>query len=229
MRKLFPLLLAICLVFTACSSQSSPSPNGSTLIETEPVETVEAESSDVPETAPELTVIDGSTITVRDDGTGTDSDESGMKKTVALTNRQIDYSIEQGPFIITVNSVQLADIEATSSDVASFLDMETGASAALFAVDITVENTSDETMTIYPNQSTIVTSTKEQVTCEIFLSDSIGGEFLGQVIKSGQVYFICKNSTAEDISQITWYIDSPHDSDLNHFGDDIVTTFIFDK
>ena len=152
-----------------------------------------------------------------------------MKKTVFLTNRQIGYTIEAGTFTITINSVQLADLEFSDADTAAFFDLNSGDKATLFAVDISVENTSDETLAIYPDQSTIVTSTKEQVSSELFLSDNVGGDFLGQVIKSGQVYFLAKNSSAADISSIKWYIDAPLDSNWDKMCEDIVIDFCFDK
>ena len=226
-KLIVSIVLAFCLILTACgNSQTSTETQGSEPAETAPVESVIPEAPPADEA---LTTIDGSTITLRDDGTGEDRNDSDMKKTVALTNREIGYVVEQGPFTITVNSVQVADIVANSDEYASFLGMETGSSAALFAVDVTVENTSGDTMYIYPDQSTIVTNTKEQVTADFFVSDSVGGAFMGNVVKSGQIFFLCKNTIAADLNQVVWHIDSPHDSNLDHIGEEIVMTFNFVK
>lgn len=50
-------------------------------------------------------------------------------------------------------------------------------------VDVTAENTSDDTINFHPNQATITTNTGEQIQAEIFISDDVGGEFIGKVKK----------------------------------------------
>ena len=49
-----------------------------------------------------LVTISENLITVRDDGTGENSDKNGMKKTVVLTNRNIGYTGECGPLVYEI-------------------------------------------------------------------------------------------------------------------------------
>lgn len=193
-------------------------------VESQSSEFVTIESTDIGET----TASDNYIIPLIDDGSGESSNSNGMEKNVFLTKRGINYVVNSGPFVLTINSVQIADIKVSSTEAATLLGIEVDESAALFAVDVTVENTSNDTMYFYPDQSTVVTNTKEQVAASISTSDVVGGAFMGNVVKDGQVYFICKKSTARDLTDITWYINSPHDSDLNHFGEELKICFKLD-
>ena len=163
----------------------------------------------------ELVEIDGNKITIRDDGTGESDKGNGLDKDVVLTNRNVGYKESCGPFEYEIQSIQIAKLKATSKDVASMLGLEVNQVATLVAIQVSVENTSDEDMTWYPNQSTIVTSDKEQVESDWFMSDSVGGQFFGNVVKEGQIYWICKKTDAESLSHIQWRIDSPADSNYN--------------
>jgi len=111
---------------------------------------------------------------------------------------------------------------ANTDDNASLLDVEKGAEFALFAIDIDVENTSDEDISFYPDQSTIIISTKEQIEANMWFSEDVGGDFYGQVKKSGQVYFVIPNSVGEDINHIQWRIDAPFNSDFDNLTDNII-------
>lgn len=168
--------------------------------------------------------IDGSLITVRDDGTGEDASSGSIDKTVVVTTRNINYTGEAGPMVYTINSIQLAHVTATDASAASMIGTTVGERATLFAIDVTVENTSDKDMTWYPYMSEIVTNTKEQCSSLILISDSVGGDFYGNVIKSGQIYWVLK-SAADDITHIQWRVDSPHDKELNHYGDGLKIEF----
>lgn len=228
MKRAVSFLLALLLLSLAgCGSSSSASSAPAAKAEAEAAQPSAPAEEPTPAPA-ELVTIEGNVITVRDDGTGEDSDGDGMKKTVILTNRNIAYTGECGPIDYEIQSIQIAKINVTG-DAAQMLGLDSGKDAALVAIQLSVENTSDEDMTWYPNQSTIVTSDKEQVAANLLISDSVGGEFMGNVIKQGQIYFICKNTNAETLSHVRWRIDSPHDSKYNHFGEDIEIEFDFPK
>lgn len=173
----------------------------------------------------ELVEIDGNKITVRDDGTGESNNGNGLDKDVVLTNRNIGYKGSCGPFEYEVQSMQIAKLKATSKDVASMLGLEVNQVATLVAIQLSVENTSNEDMSWYPDQSTIVTSGKEQVDSNWALSDSVGGQFYGNVVKEGQIFWICKKTDADSLSHFQWRIDSPADSNYNHPWDDVKIEF----
>ena len=218
MKRVTSITLTLCLVFlmAACGSSATA--------EKAPAATVDA-ATPIPA---DLVKIDGNTITVRDDGTGENKDGDDMKKTVILTARNIGYEGECGPFKYEVQSIQVAEISATGN-TASTLGLQPGQKATLVGIQMEAENTSKEDMTWYPYMSTIVTSDKEQVEADWFISDSVGGEFMGNVVKKGQIYFICKNTDANALSHIQWRIDTPHDKNFDHLGDQVVIEFEFAK
>ena len=151
-----------------------------------------------------------------------------MKKDVIITTRNIGYTGQAGPFTYEIQSIQLAKINATG-DAASMLGLEDGKDATLIAIQVSTENTSTDDMKWYPNMSKIVTSDKEQVSAHMFLSDSVGGDYLGNVVKTGQIYFICKESDAENLTGFIWRIDPPTDTKYNRLCDEIKIDFKFTK
>ena len=56
---------------------------------------------------------------------------------------------------------------------------------------------------------------------DAFLSDYIDGEYLGNVVHSGTVLYILKNTSADDLSTITFHVDAPHNEDVDSIGDDV--------
>ena len=242
MKKALSILLAFSLIvaLAACSGgepatpasetpAASPSPAPVALPSPEKEEAPAPEEPKEPDPPAQLVSIDGNVITVRDDGSGEVTKDSGMKKTPILTARNIGYKGEAGPIVYTVNGIQVASMNISDEDSASVLGVEKGEDFTLVAIDMTVENTSDDDISFYPYMSTIVTNTKDQIESNWLLSDSVGGDFLGNVEKSGQIFWICENVNADDLSHIKWRIDSPHDEDYDHFGDDVVIEFEFVK
>ncbi len=165
--------------------------------------------------------ISGNTITVRDDGSGENTNESDITKRVILTNRNIGYTGTCGSFVFELYSMQVSEVCATGSS-AAMLSLSDGQKATLVTFKMRVENTSDEDLSWYPYMSTIITSGKEQVSADWFLSDSVGGDFYGRVVKDGQIFFVCKNTDAEQLTHIQWRIEAPHNKDFDRVGDDII-------
>ncbi|WP_173918679.1 hypothetical protein [Halobacillus sp. Marseille-Q1614] len=88
-------------------------------------------------------------------------------------------------------------------------------------VKMQVENTSDSKVyTTYPDQTTLVTSTGEQVEADMLVSDHLGGEIHEGVIKEGQVVFYLERGHAADIEwvKLTWS-SSYEDPDGNYEKD----------
>ena len=86
-------------------------------------------------------------------------------------------------------------------------------------VKFLVENTTDDNIfTTYPDQATLVTSTGEQVSADMFLSDHIGGEIHEGVIKEGDVIFYLERGEAESIEwiKLEW---ETYDEGLSDAGD----------
>lgn len=122
-------------------------------------------------------------------------------------NSQSDV-IEMGPMNITIDSVAVVDFEPDDEDISYIFDDEERVRAIL--MDMTVENTSDEDVTFYPNNSVLVTDTGEQLESDMFMMGDQGGEFFGKVKKEGQTWWLL-NDLETDISSIKMIIDPPYD------------------
>lgn len=243
MQKIIVVLavIALALSFAACGD-SAPADAVATQVPAEtatetvkptdpPAVTETEKQTESPQETEQavLVSVDGNNITVRDDGSGEKSTGNGMERTPVLTNRNIGYSGEAGPIIYSVDAIQISSITATEESAASMLGLEQRKAGTLVAIKMTVENTSDDDISFYPYMSTIITNTKEQVESNWLLSDSVGGDFYGQVKKDGQIYWICSGTDAKDLTHIQWRIDSPHDSNYEHFGDEIKIEIEFSK
>ena len=224
----------ICLY--GCSKDSSGSPSNtdateSSIVTTEAINVTEISSAQE-KTTEEVTVSekepvsyenvptpndaadsahDDSIIKLEDDGvSGKVVDEDGMKKKPLITNKSLNKKYYTGDFEITVVSAQIATLSAQSEEVAEYLGIEMEREYVLFGIGIKVENTSDKDESINPNISTITTNTKEQVDSLIMVSDDVGGDYYGNVVKEGQVFFICSKSDINEINHIRWIIDGPN-------------------
>lgn len=160
--------------------------------------------------------------------TGEVVEENGMKKVPVITDKKLNKKGESGPIKYNIKAIQVSKLTATTDDMASALDVEKDKEVTLVAMDIEVENTSEKTISFYPDQSEITTNTKEQVSSELFLSDSVGGDYIGKVKKSGTVFFILKNSSADDIDTITYHVDAPCDENFESVGDKVSVELKFE-
>ena len=88
------------------------------------------------------------------------------------------------------------------------------------------ENTSEDTISFYPDQAVMTTNTGEQVESDIFLSDDVGGDFYGKVNKKGNVIFVLE-SPAEDITDIKLIINAAIDEDWNSLSNNLQVELSF--
>lgn len=167
-------------------------------------------------------VVEESTPAEEDDATtGEIVEENGMRKVPVITDKALNRTGETGPFKYSVDAIQVSRLTATTDDAAELLGVEKDKEVTLVAISASVENTSDDTNYFYFDQATLTTNTKEQVDPDAFLSDYIDGEYLGNVVHSGTVLYILKNTSADDLSTITFHVDAPHNEDFDSIGDDV--------
>jgi hypothetical protein len=168
---------------------------------------------------------------VTTDGINADNDKKGPevkeseigKLTIFNKNEEVEAIKESGPFVVKVNKVQVAKLEVSDDYKSMFDDKDI---VAVVTLEVEVENKSTETNSIYPDQGTIVTDTKEQKEANIFLSDDVGGEYIGEVVKKGNVIFVL-DSAAEEITGFKYIISKPIDSNWDALGEDITFDISF--
>ncbi|KMK77026.1 hypothetical protein [Alkalihalobacillus pseudalcaliphilus] len=199
-------------------------------------------STDPVETEPESTETEGTgTVDSSEDDAGEDVtedetiDEDGWETkvgetveneggTFTLIARQDEVeTIETGPMVLTIPQVNASSAEL-KGDLKAFLEAD---SIEYIQIDMEVENTSGDTISFYPAQATITTNTGEQLESDLWLSDHIDGDFIGQVSKEGSQFFILEKSKAEEIEWVRILINSPHDDDWNDVGEDVDITVEF--
>ncbi|AXF54752.1 hypothetical protein [Salicibibacter kimchii] len=145
------------------------------------------------------------------------TNDAGETTLVSL-NDDID-TIESGPITLDIEKVNGAS--ATFDDEMA-VEMF-GEESEYIQLDMTVENTSEDDVTFYASQATMITDTGEQLEPEMMASDHIEGEFLGQVEKSGTSIYMLENSTADEVESVELRFDAPHDQDWEDVGESIET------
>jgi len=211
LHKSLLLFGASALMLAACGTneESSETENTAEEAETEEVadDTVnEAETEENDETDTDTPEQEAGDVIEADGGT----------RTIIATNYNINEEQENGPFTITVKNAQLSQFQP-SEDMVDFFG---GEDLGMVTLQLEVVNNSEETNLIYPDQGTVVTDTGQQIDAELFLSDDLGGEFYGEVTKTGDVFFFF-DGQAEEVSNIRYLINSGTDEDFESFGEDI--------
>lgn len=163
-----------------------------------------------------------------DSTTGEIVEEGGLRKEPIITDKELNKTGETGPFKYSINAIQVSKLTATNDEMAELLSIEKDKEVALVVMDVSVENTTEDTNSIYFDQATLTTNTKEQVTADFMLSDYIEGEYLGAVIHEGSIYFILPNTNADDLTTITLHVDAPHDENFEPIGDDVKVELSFE-
>lgn len=219
MKKLLIIgLSAIALV--ACESLAEEDSSTSETNTTEEVESTETSSSEETSESSENETSTGDET----EQIGTVSESDIGTKTVNGINYDVAESLTTGPFTINVNKAQLSQF-AVNTD---YVEMLGGEDLASVVIDLEVINDSEDTNAIYPDQGTIVTDTGAQVDAEVFLSDSVGGDFMGEVTKEGQVIFLWEGNS-EEVSSIRYVVDGPYDEEFNSLGEELEFEIEFEK
>ncbi|PWK07477.1 copper amine oxidase N-terminal domain-containing protein [Tumebacillus permanentifrigoris] len=88
-------------------------------------------------------------------------------------------------------------------------------------MEVEVENTSNAVMHWFPSQGTLVLNTKEQAEAgkSLSYSDSVGGTFMGKVIKKGNIV-VAVESDLSKITNLDYKIDGPFDDRFLTVGND---------
>lgn len=213
-KKLIALCMAAMLAtaaFTGCggSDAGSRAP-ASTEEKTTPAAT-EPEETAAPTEAP----------TEAQTSAGEAVEENGLRKEPVYTNKELGISGATGSINYSVSDIQVSKLTATTDEMAEMLEIEKDKEVTLVVIDVSAENTIDDTINFYIGQAALTSNTKEQVEPNILISDYIDGEFLGNVIHSGSLMYILENSKASDIETVKLHIDAPSNSDFEFTGDPV--------
>lgn len=216
MKKFLVLLFALVLSvgLAACGSEGSDSEagtnnNDNSADENENVEQDDNESKD-----------EGSENEDKADDGNVQESEIG-KMTITYKNKELEENAESGPITLSVSALQVGELEV-AEDYKEIFDNKDKLTA--ITMELKAENSSDDTVGIYPDQATITTDAGDQVDADVFLSDQVGGDFIGKVKKEGSVYFFV-DTPAEEIGQINLIVDGAHDEDYESIGDQIKMSF----
>lgn len=149
-------------------------------------------------------------------------DESELGRVEVIKEKKnINDQFESGPIKLTITDIQISKVNPSPNYKSMFNDKDEVTSVVL-AVE--VENTSDETISFFPDQGTIVTNTKEQKGAQVFLSDEVGGDFIGQVKKKGNIIFIL-DSNAEEINNVKFVLGNASNSNFENVGEEITASY----
>lgn len=144
-----------------------------------------------------------------------EEDEIGVRQ---IYMRDSDLGIEEkiGPIIFQINKVQTMRLQVASDFRSVFDDKKV---VTLVSFSVVAENTSDDTVTFYPDQARLVTNTGEQIDAAFLLSDDVGGEFLGKVRKEGGVHFQVDSMPAE-LTEVRFVVEGPYNDQFNTIAED---------
>ena len=138
--------------------------------------------------------------------------ENGMTKTPIFTNENLNVTGETGGIKYNYKGIQISEVKLESDEAAMTFDAEKNSTVVAVAFGTEFENTNDKDVSFYPNLAKLITNTKQQVEPNGFLSDEVGGDFLGKVKKEGTVVYILKNIKAKDLKTLEVRIDAPNDA-----------------
>lgn len=120
-------------------------------------------------------------------------------------------TFEQGPITFNIDSVMAVSGELSEEEF-SWTDLE-DPNVEFVQVEMSAENSSEETLTFYPDQATITTNTGEQLESDMFLGDYMESEFIGQVNHQGNSVYLLNETNAADLESIRFLADPPSDEE----------------
>jgi len=155
---------------------------------------------------------------VEDEKTDGEVTESEIGKlTVNYKNKELNKTHTAGPMNLAISAVQVSTLEVAEDYKEMFDNQDV---VTVVTMDMSAENTTDDTVSFYPDQGTLVTDTGQQVEADLFLSGSVGGDFLGKVTLEDSVIWVLKHD--ENIKNLKLHIDGPVDTNFNTIAEELI-------
>ncbi|PAF19708.1 hypothetical protein [Terribacillus saccharophilus] len=211
MKKLLGILFAAMLVFVlaACGSDNTSKEEEGNTSEEETTANAESAEKEEAEPAEETTTEGGTSIGE------TVSNEGGDHTLVSLAEDVGTF--ESGPMTLNITKVNGVSSKL-KGQLATMMDTE---ELEYIQVDMNAESSSDENVSFYPSQATLVTDTGEQLEPDMMMSEHMDGEFMGKVKKEGINYYILEQSKAADVKHVKLVVSGATDSNFEKVGEDI--------
>ena len=199
------------------TAETSESQEDSTTAEapetTEPQNELDSEAESdaevAPENDPEKLDVVGDVI---------ETPEMGRLELIKLL--EANETFTTGPFTITITKIGVTQFQPSEIALPAVDGQE---QVTLVSIGMRVENTSSDTLSIHPNQGTIVVG-QEQQQANLFLSAQVGGEFIGEVVKEGAVAFVV-DTLPENVSSIKYVVRAPNDAQFMTAGEELTLEF----
>ncbi|OGX79815.1 hypothetical protein A6395_04220 [Exiguobacterium sp. SH31] len=176
-------------------------------LKTTTTETEEVVVAEEPEEAPEAE---------------TQTEEAEVQETelgtnqIHLKNKALDIMEAMGSVQFQVDKVQTSRLKVAEAYRDSF-DGKDEVTVVVF--NVIAENTVEDTISFHPNQSTLVTNTGEQIDANLWFSDDVGGDFLGEVKKEGNVFFFAE-SMPEELAELRLIVGGPTNTDYEKLAEE---------
>lgn len=144
-----------------------------------------------------------------------------MRVENVYTNKELGITGEAGPMKYNISAVQLKKITLKTESAATMFDANVGDEVYGITIALDGENTSDEDISFYLGQATVITNTKEQLEPDMWLSEHVEGDYLGKVAHEGYNFYKLEKSTVDELETIEIRISAPVNSNFDSLSEDI--------
>ncbi|MGD6993951.1 hypothetical protein [Sutcliffiella horikoshii] len=235
---LFLSMVVFVGVLAACGSENTTSGSGSESNSAPKEEPKAAEQKDVEKSAEKVEKEDESSEVKKDkDGNviletvgQVHEDETGIVELLAI--KDINETIDMKPMTMTIEDIKIFNFKVEDEDMASYLSQWDGTSDGDFnymQINYSLENTSEDNLTINFPIYTLVLNTGEQIEVmnnDIILDQNNGGDFFGKVKKESVIGVIMESDPSE-VKTVKIITDSIFDKEYNTIVEPKEVTYEF--
>ncbi len=154
---------------------------------------------------------------------GSSTEKDGIKKTVVYSNDNLDIENTVGPVIFTIDSIQVADMTATTDTASSMLGIDKNQDATMITVKFSCKNTSDSQANFYASKAILTADSGEESEPVSYYGEYMDAHIGGgdSSTKTGTNVYVLEDTKASDIKSVEIHFDAPQDWDFKDMDDDI--------